>query len=521
MDELLGQIATVVRGMWMYRRLAMALAWLVAVVGIGVVVMVPNYYQASARVFVDTQSLLRPLMVGIAVQPNIEQQVAMLSRTLLSRPTVERLVRVADLDLGAQSKAQKDAVVDKVTQSISIKTAGRDNIYTLSYSDTKPEVAQRVVQALLTIFVESSLGASRQDSDSARRFLDEQIKSYETKLTEAEERLKDFKLRNIELQSQNGLDSAGRAAEIGSLLSQARLELREAESARAAAGRQLEALRASIYSPFAGASVKVLTPEIDARLDLQRRSLDTLLQRYTEVHPDVTNTRRLIGELEGQKRREIEDLQRRAKANPADPVVVQSDPAVLEVNRLYAASEVQVASLRARVAEYESRASRIHEQLKVAPQLDAEFAQLNRDYQIHHKNYSDLVGRRESALMSGELENTSSVAEFRIIDPPRVDPKPVAPNRVLLLPISLLAALGAGLGVAFLMSQIRPVFFDGAALRQLTELPLLGVVELIPNESLLQRESRSFKRFLGALFALIFLYAGSMAVLSYQSGALG
>ena len=108
-----------------------------------------------------------------------------------------------------------------------------------------------------------------------------------------------------------------------------------------------------------------------------------------------------------------------------------------------------------------------------------------------------------------------------MIDPPRVSPKPVAPNRVLLLPLSLLAALAAGLGLAFLMSQIRPVFFDGAALRQLTQLPLLGVVELISTEELRQRESRSFKRFIGALLALVFLYTGGMLVLSYQSGVLG
>ena len=517
MDELLGQITTTVRGMWNYRRLAMLITWLVAAIGVGVVLMMPDHYQASARVFVDTQSILRPLMTGIAVQPNIEQQVAMLSRTLISRPTVERLVRIVDLDLGAQSKASKDAIVDAVTKSISIQTTGRDNLYTLSYRDPNPQVAQRVVQALLTIFVESSLGATRQDSDSARRFIEDQIKSYETKLTEAEGRLKEFKLRNIEMNSQSGLDSAGRAAEVGNTLSQARLELREAESARAAASRQLEVLR-STRSPGGGTNIQ--TPEIDARLDVQKRNLDALLQRYTEVHPDVVNTRRLIVDLEAQKRREIEELRRKNQAGIATSVV-ETNPAVLELSRIYSSAEVQVASLRARVAEYESRASRAHEQLKVAPQLEAELAQLNRDYQIHQKNYADLVSRRESALMSGELESTSNVADFRVIDPPRVSPKPVAPNRVLLLPLSLLAALAAGLGLAFLMSQIRPVFFDGAALRQLTQLPLLGVVELISTEELRQRESRSFKRFIGALLALVFLYTGGMLVLSYQSGVLG
>lgn len=516
MDELIGQITTAARGMWRYRRLAMLITWLVSAVGVGLVLTTPDRYQASARVFVDTQSILRPLMTGIAVQPKLEQQVAMLSRTLLSRPTMERLVRMVDLDLRAQTQAEKDAVTDGLANAIRIQSTGRDNLYTLSYRNTNPEKAQEVVQALLTIFVESSLSATRTDSSSARRFIEEQIKGYEAKLTEAETRLKEFKLRNLEMQSQSGLDSAGRAAEVGAALSQARLELREAESARSAASRQLAALRAQ--NPPAAAPIA--TPEIDSRLDALKRNLDTLVQRYTDSHPDVTYTRRLIQELEAQKAREIEQLRRNARGAPVTPVA-ETNPAILELSRVYSTAEVQVASLRARVAEYEARAERTREQLKVAPQLEAELAQLDRDYEVHKKNYADLVTRRESATMSGELENKSNVADFRIIDPPRVEPKPVAPNRVLLLPLSLLAALGAGLGSAFLLSQVRPVFFDSTALRHATELPLLGVVDLIPSEKLRKSESRSLKRFGGALLALVVLYAGGMVVLSRQSSILG
>ena len=518
MNEFLGQITTVARGMWIYRRIAMLTVWLVGVLGAVVVLLMPDYYQASARVFVDTQSILRPLMTGIAVQPNIEQQVSMLSRTLINRPTVERLVRIADLDLGSHSKASTDAMVDAVTKSINIKSTGRDNLYTLSYRDMNPDKAQRVVQALLTIFVESSLGATRQDSDSARRFLDDQIKTYEAKLTEAEGRLKAFKLRNIEMQSQSGLDSAGRAAEVGSLLSQARLDLREAESARVAAARQLEVLRAQ--SAPSGPGPAVQTPELDARIYTQKRNLDALLQRYTDEHPDVVRARAMIADLEAQKRSEVEELQRKAQGAGAAPVV-ETNPAALEMSRAYSAAEVQVASLRARVVEYENRSQRLHEQLKVAPQLEAELAQLNRDYQVNQKNYADLVARRESALMSGKLENTSNVAEFRVIDPPRVTPKPVAPDRVLLMPVALLAAIAAGLGMAFVLSQVRPVFFDGATLRQVTQLPLLGVVGLIPSDEQRRRESRSLKRFIMASVAFLLLYAGGMAALSVRIGTLG
>ena len=314
------------------------------------------------------------------------------------------------------------------------------------------------------------------------------------------------------MQSQTGLDSAGRAAEVGTLLSQARLELSEANSARSAAKRQLDALREQVRSSD-GNSISEQTPELDSRLNEQQRNLDSLLQKYTEQHPDVVNTRRLISQLQAQKTKEMSELRRAALQNPTAPLM-SSSPVVQELNRMYSEAEVNVASLRSRVSEYESRSARVREQLKVAPQLEAELAQLNRDY-------SDLVQRRESALMSGELESTSNVAEFRVIDPPRVSPKPVAPNRILLLPLALLAALGIGTAMAFVMSQVRPVFFDGASLQEATELPLLGVIELVPSEELRKSEMRSLKRFLGALVGLLFIYIGGIVLLSYQSRIVG
>lgn len=517
MHELFNQITTYLRGMWKYRRLGVLVAWLVACAVAAGVMLMPNRYEASARVYVDTQSILRPLMSGLAVQPNIEQQVTMLSRTLISRPTVEKLIRMADLDLGTKNKQEQDALIDSVTSSLAIRSTGRDNLYTLSYRGNSPAESLRVVQALMTIFVESSLGDSKSDSDSARRFIEEQIKNYEGRLTEAETRLKEFRLRNLELQTQNGLDMAGRLTEIASTLNQAKLELNEAESARQVAKRQLDQARAAQRNSPAQGGSPFATPELDSRIDALQRSLDALLQRYTDQHPDVLNTRRLIKELEDQKKREVAEMQKAAAANPGQPIA-ETNPALIELSRIHAAAEVQVASLRARVGEYESRAARARELMKAAPQMEAEQAQLNRDYEINRKNYEDLVARRESITMSGELENASSLADFRVIDPPRADPKPVAPNRVLLMPLALLAALGAGLGITFLMSQIRPVFFDAGTLRGTTELPLLGVVTLIRNDAVRKRERRSLIRFGISVAALVVVFLAGMAVLSYRAG---
>ena len=145
MDELLDQITTILRGMWKHRWLGLAVAWLVAITGAVVVLSVPDKYEASARVYVDTQSILKPLMSGLAVQPNVEQQVQMLSRTLISRPNVEKLIRMADLDLRSTSKAQQEALIEQLTKSLEIKNVGRDNLYTLAYRDPSPEKAKKVI----------------------------------------------------------------------------------------------------------------------------------------------------------------------------------------------------------------------------------------------------------------------------------------------------------------------------------------------------------------------------------------
>ena len=524
MDELISQGLTIIRGMWKHRWIGLLTAWIVAAIGVVVVLVVPDKYEASARIYVDTQSILKPLMSGLAVQPNVDQQVGMLSRTLISRPNIEKLVRMADLDLKTQSKADQEALIDSLAKTLEIKTVGRDNLYILSYRDVSPDKARRVVQALVSIFVESSLGDSRKDSEVAKKFIDEQIKSYEAKLQEAETRLKEFKLRNLELQAGEGKGMAEQIGAISAQLNQARLELHEAENARNSAKSQLEEERnqsskLTSRSLLQESSLSVSTPEIDARIDAQKRNLDNLLQRYTEQHPDVAGARRMIRELEDLKKKEVQQLRKAALANPMPSG--GSNLAAQELSRLQATAEVQVASLRARVGEYEARYRRALELMKTAPQVEAEFAQLNRDYDINKKNYNDLVARRESAALSGDLESAAGVADFRLIDPPRASPKPVAPNRLLLLPLALLAAIAAGMAVSFAISQLRSVFYDPRSLTDAVGLPLLGTVSLILNDANLTSRKTDIKRFAGASGALVLIFAIGMVAFTLLSGRAG
>jgi len=497
--------------MWQRRWVGLAVAWIVGISGVVYILRLPDVYEASARIYVDTQSVLKPLMQGLAVQPNVDQQVMILSRTLISRPNVEKLVRMADLDLAAKSKSEQDSMIDGLMKTLRIESMGRDNLYTLSYRSTTPEHAKRVVQSLTSIFVESNLGDKRKDSDSAKRFIDDQIKVYEKKLEEAEDRLKSFKIRHMSTNDMVGRDYFTRLSDLTTQLNQSRLELREAEQSRDALKREISGEEPVLIpddAPVGAATVAV--PEIDGRIEAQKRSLDGLLQKYTEQHPDVIGTKRVIQDLEEQKVAMIA-ARRKAAANKQTAPIF-GNPVFQQLRVSLAEAEATVASLRTRVAEYEARFARLKDSSKVVPQMEAEYAQLNRDYDVHKKNYETLVARRESAQISGEMEAVSG-ADFRLIDPPRVSPQPVAPNRMLLLLMAFAAAIAAGTFFSFLASQLWPTFFDPRSVRDATGLPVLGSVSMIVGDRQRRRERRGLVGFVSGVLALVGSYGAGLLVI--------
>jgi polysaccharide chain length determinant protein (PEP-CTERM system associated) len=524
MDELIRQITTYARGMWRRRWVGLGFAWLVGLIGAGVLFKMPDKYEASARVYVDTQSILKPLMSGLAVQPDVEQQINILSRTLISRPNIEKLIRMADLDLQVKTPKQRDQLVDELMRTVQIKGGGRENLYTIAYRDSDRNEARRVVQSLLSIFVESSLGDQRKGSDTARRFIEDQIRTYEKRLEEAENRVKEFKLKNMGLMGPDGRDYFTKMTALGEELNAARSALRAAEQSRDALKREV-AGEDPVFLPETqvGPTGAPASAEIDARIDALKRNMDELLRRYTDQHPDVAGTRRVIAQLEEQKREEAEARKKAAAEKPASkssPILASTNPVFQQLRIALAESEANIASLRAKAGDLEARYRQLQALASKLPQVEAELAQLNRDYDVQKKNYESLLARRESASLANQMDAATGLADFRIIDPPSVAQNPVAPNRLAMLPAVLAAALGAGLFASFVLSQIVPTFPDARSLRELTQRPVLGTVSLLASPAITAKRRRGVLMFAGGVAGLVGMFATAMILLSIRSGAI-
>jgi polysaccharide chain length determinant protein (PEP-CTERM system associated) len=511
MDELIRQLLSAARGVWQHRWSGLAVAWLVGLAALGWLYTKKDEYEATARVYVDTQSVLKPLMSGLAVQPNIEEQVRGLTRTLISRPNVEKLVRMADLDLTLTSPEQRERLIEGLTASMQLKAAGGTNLYTISYRHPDRAKARKVVESLLSIFVESGLGDKRRDSEAARSFIEDQIAIYERRLQEAENRLKEFKLQHMQVGA-GGENYFVRMEALEEGLSYSQLELRAAEESRDALKRQLAGEEPVFLPDAAGGAggASGVLPEIDARIDAQKRALDEMLRRFTDEHPDVIGTRRVIAALEEQRKQE---LAARKPAGPQQMGSADTNPVYQQLKVALAEAEANVAALRVRVAQGQSKVNTLRAAARQVPEVEAQFAQLNRDYEVQKKNYEGLVSRRESAAMTGEMEARGSAVEFRVVDPPRTSTQPVGATRTLLLPVALLFALAAGAAAAFGVSQVLPTFHDTSELRGATKRAVLGAVSLVLDDGMLRRRRRMTAAFFGAFGALVAAYGAAASML--------
>jgi polysaccharide chain length determinant protein (PEP-CTERM system associated) len=501
MDELIAQLLVYVKGIWKYRWVSVVVAWIIAILGWFFVYQMPDNYQASARIYVDTQSILRPLMAGMTVSANPEQQVVIMSRTLISRPNVERIIRMVDLDVKITDDSAREKLITSLMKDIKLASTGKDNIFTISYDDKDPALAKDIVQSLLTIFVEGGLEGKKQDSTSALRFIDQQIAAYEEKLIAAEAALTAFKQKNIGLLPGQG-DYYTQLVSSMEELEKARLSLIEAEQARDAVRKQIVGdepillLEVSEISPQS-----IVNPEIDARIQALNTNLDNMMLNFTDQHPDVIATKRLIAQLEERK---VEE----AKLMGTTGMQGRNyDPMMQQLNIALAESEALVASMKARVAEYEARFERLKSMSAMVPAVEVEMQQLNRDYNVNKANYEKLLERRASAEISGELTSTTGLMSFRIIDPPTVPETPSGPDRKRLFTFVFLGALIGGIGFAFIISQIRPTFHSQGSLRELTGLPILGTVPMVWTEQEKMKQKRRLYAFGISLLMLVACYA--------------
>lgn len=511
-SDLLLMIRTQALGMWRFRWLALAVAWIVFLLGSISIYLMPDVYQANARVYVDAENAIEDFLGGLAAPTDVISEVTVVVREIVSRPNLAEVARNTDLALRAETDEQFESLLNSLQERIVVQ-GNRDGIYSISFEDTDRGKALAVVDSLLTAFVEKSLGADRSDSEQAQQFLEDQIAEYEQRLTDAEGRLAEFQRENVEFMpdQRGGYFSRLQSAEAELQVTQGELNL--ATERRAELERQIEG-ETPVFG-IMGTSPGAIsgTGATAARVRDLEIQLEELRLRYTDRHPRIIEILDTIELLRDQAATEQEEMaQQPVQRSPLDQNPVYQNMRIQLSN-----VEVEIASLRAERSQQQEDVDRLRRMVDTIPQVEAELARLNRDYDVVRAKHQLLLQQLEAANIGEDVSRSIDEIQFRIIEPPFSPTRPVGPERPVFLWMTLIVALGVGGGVAFVMNLLRPTFIGNRSVTETVGIPVLSAVSLLQSDQELRSERR-LRRVLQ--FGIVLLFVSfAFAVIYAESGS--
>ena len=513
MKQTIEQIVALVRGVWRHRWAAVGAAWGI-VLGGWVTIHLTSlpYYTATSQIYVDTESVLRPLLKGLTVEIQESEQVGLMARQLMSRPNLEQVVRQTGLNRKANQTEPLDVALEKLRANITVRgerassEARFTNFFVISYTNRDPGLAKRVVQSLIEAFSENTMAEIRRDAERAKAFIDAQIADYQEQLLRSETRLREFKREHVDVLPQGGQGYYERLRAEQAEVEGADLEIRQTESLLRSVDEQLArtpATRRAVTSD----GKPVLTP-LESRLAGLRAQLDELRLKYTEAHPKVVETQASIAELQ------------RQIGQSGETVPTMTNPEYQQLSLRRKEIESNLAALHTKQEAYRKRVDELEKQIETLPLVEDELQQLTREYEANEQNYKDLVARRQSMSMSESVELDREDLRFRVIEPPNVPVDAIldaAWKKQLKLMSAVLALGFAGaLGLAYALSQVRPAIYGQRALIALTGLPVYGAISYMSTFWMRTRARLGLAAFAAASLLLVVAF-GAALTLQYSA----
>ena len=522
-DLLLDQV----RGAWRFRWLAFAVAVPIALIGWLIIFALPDRYQAQAAVLVDTRTALKPVLQGLATNQDVSVELNYVRQALLAGPQLSRVAeQVGAIPATGISPARRQALLDALRKRIVLTVDSSQDLgsttYGITYQDTRRERALDLVRVLTRNLVTETLGGATRGARHAQQFLKTQIADYEQRLQTAEDRLAAFKSEHFGLLPTEQGGYFDQLVSENQAIESIKTKLVVAQSQRHALESELHgnvAISSADALPVVGPDGRVIAGGSTLeQIQQVEAHLNQLLLKYTNNYPGVIAARTELTALKRQWTDQLSAL-KRGDASAAAMSGASTNPVYQSTELALNKVTVTVADLRTELAEHQHKAKELRNLLDKTPQLEAQYAQLSRDYDINKKQYAALLASYDKARL-GEKAGNDGAVRFELVQPPAVSYAPVWPHRGKLLTVVFMLALGAGGALSYQLNKMRPVVGSPAVLKQLTGIPVVAVVgSAFPTRT--RAASRRQVRRFGFAFACLVVAFIAIIILSHMGVRLG
>ena len=544
------------------RRLKLILLVFMALSLIGAVVAftLPAVYRSTATILIKEQEIPQEF-VRSTVTSLADERIQVISQQVMTRATLLELVDRYGLYGKARQRETSEEILDRMRRDIKLTLIGAENAnrqggkstiaFSLAYDSEVAANAQKIVNELVTLYLNENVKNRQRKAAETTSFLDEELVRVTQRISDLEQKLADFKQRNQgrtpDLGSSNLFASERVASDVQRLereitfIEERKLQLEsqladtkpaapvlsgggailEPEDRLKVLQLQLTTLTGSLSDDHPDvkrtrreiAKLKVETglqgdaTDRDAKLQELKAQLSVLRQKYSDDHPDVLRLKRTLGVIEqAVKSGEAADGSTDSLRKPRKP----DNPAFLTLRAQIEAVTAQLASMRNEREEMRLRARLLDSRVSVTPEIEREYLEITRDVDSSRVRFRELREKQMQAQLSEQLERDRKAERFTLIEPPIYPERPNRPNRVMILMLGLVLGLLGGIGAAALREALDQTVHSPRDVMRTLQVPVLAMLPKPPSPV---REARRTKALILASGAAVLVLVCIVAAL--------
>lgn len=515
----------------------------------------PSTYQSSATILIEEQQIPRDL-VASTITSFAAQQIEVIKARIMTSKNIIDLVERYNLYTQDELKTTaRSALVSEFIDKVGLdvlsagvldprtgKPTEATIAFTLSYKHASPEKAQKVTGELVNLYLNENLKDRTAKTSSTSNFLQEESAALAEELEKLEVKLAEFKLKNegslpelyqynlqvMERTEREALDIA--------------LRLKELEKRQLELESQLVQL--SPYAPTVMPDGQPVLSDYD-RLKSLKSEYRQKVAVYSLDHPDVIRIKREIGVLESDlgvslapeeymeqyrtEQNKLSELEQKytvdhpkyiAQQRVVDQMQIEGapeegffgrisaaespdNPAYILLETQLKAGEVEIQILKENKMELDKKLKKYEEHILKAPMVEKTYFAMQRDHANATAKYQEINAKARAAEIGQNLEQSRKGERFTLIDPPQLPEEPVSPNRVAIIFLGFIFAIGVGIGTVIIAESLAPVIRGKAAVARIMGVQPLVVVPYMPMDEKTQTASNRKYVISGAVISVI------------------
>jgi len=517
------------------RGMIILVAGIVFLLGLITAFVWPPTYSSSATILIEEQEIPSQL-VQSTVTSYASERIQVISQRVMTRTNLQKIIDQYGLYKHKRKYETTEEVLEDMRDDIKLNMinanvmdprTGRPTAatiaFTLGFEGKNPQLVQKVANELTTLYLNENLRTRTEKAEETTSFLTKESKRLNAEISRLEAALADFKEKHVnelpELRDLNTQVLQRTETEISDTHTQLRsLEDRktylegqlaildpygsgdiQSPAARLAQLRTEYISYASRYSPShpdvisRKREIKALEKETGitetstekrARLDALRKELVIAEKSYTDEHPDVKSLKRQIAAIEAELRNP--EATRAPKSAPATP----DNPAYITLQSQLEATNSDIKAYKAKLTKLNDKVNEYEQRLQQTPQVEREYRGLLRNLDNSTKRYQEIKDKQMSAEIAQSMEKERKGEKFSLIDPPVLPEKPVSPNRPAIIFLSLVLALGAGVGSATIAESMDSAVRGAKGVIAILNTAPLAVIPYLASSADISRRKR-------------------------------